>query len=96
MFRYPASLRLSQTLAVAVRLVRDLESVLRPGRVQTDRPSFLAIVPFKTARAHDTVIHTDIISHHGSGAAVLSSCVFSVAVEWFSVVVEPGLGNLDA
>ena len=62
MFRYPASLRFSQTLAVVVRLVRGLESDLRPGRVHTEGPLFLAIVPFNTARAQDTVIHTDIIS----------------------------------
>ena len=62
LFRYPASLRFSQTFAVVVRLVRDLESVLRPGRVHTEGPSFLVIVPFKTARAQYTVIHTNIIS----------------------------------
>ena len=53
MFRSPASLRLSQTY---------LDSGLRPGHVHTDRPSFRAIVPFKTAGAQDRVIHTNIIS----------------------------------
>ena len=49
LFRNPASLRLSQTFTVEVRVVRGLEGVLRPGRVHTEGPSFLAVVPFKNS-----------------------------------------------
>ena len=86
MFRYPASLRLSQTYSCRQTL-RGLESGLRPGHVQTDCLS----QPLFHSEQHErrTQFHSEqherrcMLSNHGGGAAVLSSCGFRLLSNGF-------------